>query len=181
MIVEWDAPVGRMSTFASAYKCRRGALVTRLVGIAVAVVAVVVTGLVALPQAALADSPSATPNVIQYVDPFVSTQGDHGNDLPGAEAPNSLAKVNPMTYPGRDHSGYDYAQSEIEGFTNTNLDGVGGSGGAGDISPSSLEASTVDLSAEFSGLITTQRAYSASSKIITTADQMLQDLINIIR
>ncbi len=56
-----------------------------------------------------------------------------------------------------------------------------GSGGAGSIAPSSLEASTVDLSSEFSGLITTQRAYSASSKIITTADQMLQDLINIIR
>jgi flagellar hook protein FlgE len=54
-----------------------------------------------------------------------------------------------------------------------------GSAGAGDISPSSLEASTVDLSQEFTGLITTQRAYAASSKIITTADQMLQELISI--
>jgi flagellar hook protein FlgE len=56
-----------------------------------------------------------------------------------------------------------------------------GAGGAGKISPSTLEASTVDLSAEFTGLITTQKAYSASSKIITTADQMLDELINIIR
>jgi flagellar hook protein FlgE len=56
-----------------------------------------------------------------------------------------------------------------------------GSGGAGKISSSSLEASTVDLSSEFTGLITTQKAYSASSKIITTADQMLDELINIIR
>jgi flagellar hook protein FlgE len=56
-----------------------------------------------------------------------------------------------------------------------------GNGGAGKISSSSLEASTVDLSAEFTGLITTQKAYSASSKIITTADQMLDELINIIR
>jgi flagellar hook protein FlgE len=56
-----------------------------------------------------------------------------------------------------------------------------GNGGAGKISPSSLEASTVDLSSEFTGLITTQKAYSASSKIITTADQMLDELINIIR
>jgi flagellar hook protein FlgE len=56
-----------------------------------------------------------------------------------------------------------------------------GSGGAGTLTASALEASTVDLSTEFSNLITTQRAYSASSKIITTADQMLQDLINIIR
>ena len=56
-----------------------------------------------------------------------------------------------------------------------------GSGGAGFISPSTLEASTVDLSSEFTGLITTQRAYSASSKIITTADQMLEGLLNIKR
>ncbi len=56
-----------------------------------------------------------------------------------------------------------------------------GSGGAGILSPSTLEASTVDLSSEFTGLITTQRAYSASAKIITTADQMLEELINIKR
>jgi flagellar hook protein FlgE len=56
-----------------------------------------------------------------------------------------------------------------------------GEGGAGEVSPSSLEASTVDLSSEFTGLISTQKAYSASSKIITTADQMLDELINIIR
>jgi flagellar hook protein FlgE len=56
-----------------------------------------------------------------------------------------------------------------------------GVGGAGKIASSSLEASTVDLSSEFTGLITTQKAYSASSKIITTADQMLDELINIIR
>ena len=53
--------------------------------------------------------------------------------------------------------------------------------GAGQISSSTLEASTVDLSAEFTGLISTQKAYSASSKIITTADQMLEELINIKR
>lgn len=56
-----------------------------------------------------------------------------------------------------------------------------GAGGAGNISPSSLESSTVDLSAEFTGLITAQKAYSASSKIITTANTMLDELINIIR
>lgn len=56
-----------------------------------------------------------------------------------------------------------------------------GQGGAGSIAPSTLEASTVDLSTEFTGLITTQRAYSASSKIITTADQMLEELLSIKR
>jgi flagellar hook protein FlgE len=58
---------------------------------------------------------------------------------------------------------------------------VAGTAGAGKVEEAQLESSTVDLSTEFTGLITTQKAYSASSKIITTADQMLDELINIIR
>jgi flagellar hook protein FlgE len=53
------------------------------------------------------------------------------------------------------------------------------SGGAGSIASNSVEASTVDLAKEFSDLITTQRAYSAATRIITTADQMLQELMQI--
>jgi flagellar hook protein FlgE len=52
-------------------------------------------------------------------------------------------------------------------------------GGAGSVASNSLEASTVDLAKEFSDLITTQRAYSAATRIITTADQMLQELMQI--
>ncbi|WP_259783131.1 flagellar hook protein FlgE [Aestuariispira ectoiniformans] len=54
---------------------------------------------------------------------------------------------------------------------------VSGAGGAGSIAPSSIESSTVDLANEFTDMITTQRAYSASTKIITTADEMLDELI----
>jgi flagellar hook protein FlgE len=49
-------------------------------------------------------------------------------------------------------------------------------GGAGQIDADTLEGSTVDLATEFTNLITTQRAYSASARIVTTADQMLQTL-----
>ena len=56
-----------------------------------------------------------------------------------------------------------------------------GTGGAGTIDPSTLEASTVDLSSQLTDLITSQSAYSASSKIITTANQMMQVLLNIIQ
>ena len=52
-------------------------------------------------------------------------------------------------------------------------------GGAGRIVAGALEASNVDLAAEFTNLITTQRAYSAASRIITTADQMLEELLAI--
>jgi len=53
------------------------------------------------------------------------------------------------------------------------------SGGAGSVASAALEASTVDLAKEFTDLITTQRAYSAATRIITTADDMMQELLQI--
>lgn len=53
-------------------------------------------------------------------------------------------------------------------------------GGAGEIVSSSLESSTVDLATEFSNMIVVQRAYSAAGKIMTTADEMLQELTNLV-
>jgi len=93
-----------------------------------------------------------------------------------------IAQVAIATFPNADGltpiSGNAYRVSQESGTYNFKTPGAGG---AGFISPSTLEASTVDLSSEFTGLITTQRAYSASSKIITTADQMLEELLNIKR
>lgn len=93
-----------------------------------------------------------------------------------------VSKVGVATFPNSDGlqqiSGNAYRATIDAGQMVVKEAGVGG---AGKISPSSLEASTVDLSSEFTGLIQTQKAYSASSKIITTADQMLDELINIIR
>lgn len=83
-------------------------------------------------------------------------------------SPDSLAQA----------SGNAFRVSQGSGTYNLKTPGAGG---AGLIGASQLEASTVDLSAEFTGLITTQRAYSASSKIITTADEMLAELISIKR
>ncbi len=53
--------------------------------------------------------------------------------------------------------------------------------GLGSIAPNSLEQSNVDLGTEFVKLITVQRGFQANSKIITTTDDMLNDLINIKR
>jgi flagellar hook protein FlgE len=50
-------------------------------------------------------------------------------------------------------------------------------GGAGAIQANALEGSTVDLANEFTNLITTQRAYSASARIVTTASEMLDQLL----
>ncbi len=54
---------------------------------------------------------------------------------------------------------------------------VADSGPAGQVVQAALEASTVDIGAEFTNMIVVQRAYSASTKIITTADQMLEELM----
>ncbi len=59
--------------------------------------------------------------------------------------------------------------------------GTPGTGGRGAISSGTLEGSNVDIAEEFVGLIQHQRAYSANSKTITTADEMLQVLMNIKR
>ena len=56
-----------------------------------------------------------------------------------------------------------------------------GTGAAGKFQSSALEASNVDLGTEFTDMIVTQRAYSASSRVITTADEMLDELIRIKR
>ncbi len=54
-----------------------------------------------------------------------------------------------------------------------------GSGGLGSVQSSSLEVSNTDVATEFVKMITAQRAYQSNAKIITSADQMLQELMNI--
>ncbi|MGV7211941.1 flagellar hook-basal body complex protein [Bradyrhizobium sp. UFLA05-112] len=54
-------------------------------------------------------------------------------------------------------------------------------GASGSISGSSLEGSNTDIADEFTKLIVTQQAYSANTKVITTANSMVQDLLNVLR
>jgi flagellar hook protein FlgE len=95
-------------------------------------------------------------------------------------ATRTIAQVALATFPDPDglaaSSGNAYVATDASGDFNLKQPGVGGSG---EIQSAQLEASTVDLSTEFTNLIITQRAYSAASKIITTADQMLQELIQV--
>jgi flagellar hook-basal body protein len=54
-----------------------------------------------------------------------------------------------------------------------------GSGGVGSLQSNSLEMSNTDVAAEFIKMITAQRAYQSCAKVITTSDQMLQQLMSI--
>ena len=56
-----------------------------------------------------------------------------------------------------------------------------GTHGTGALKSNSLEMSNVDLSQEFSDMITTQRGFQANSRIITVSDTMLEELINLKR
>lgn len=59
--------------------------------------------------------------------------------------------------------------------------GVPASGGFGDLTPGALEMSNVDLGREFTNMITTQRGFQANSRVISTTDQMLEELVNLKR
>jgi flagellar hook protein FlgE len=63
----------------------------------------------------------------------------------------------------------------------TDLSGPAIIGASGRISGSSLEGSNTDIADEFTRLIVTQQAYSANTKVITTANTMVQDLLNVLR
>jgi flagellar hook protein FlgE len=59
--------------------------------------------------------------------------------------------------------------------------GAAGTSGRGSVAPGSLEASNVDLGQEFTNMILAQRGFQASSRVITTSDEMLQELVNLKR
>jgi flagellar hook protein FlgE len=59
--------------------------------------------------------------------------------------------------------------------------GLPGQGSMGALNPGTLEMSNVDISREFTEMISTQRGFQANSRIITTSDEMLQELVNLKR
>lgn len=66
-------------------------------------------------------------------------------------------------------------------FAATPSSGKAAYGNGGTIVANALESSNADIAAEFSKLIITQQAYSANSKVVTSADQMLNDALNMVR
>jgi flagellar hook protein FlgE len=83
--------------------------------------------------------------------------------------PNALVKDGNNLFSGMELAG-PLAQPEVPG---TN--------GLGEVRGSQIESSNVDLSNEFSNLIVTQRGFQASARIITTSDELLQEVVNLKR
>ncbi len=82
--------------------------------------------------------------------------------------PGGLAKAGNSSYRVGDNSG----QPAI---------GEAGAGGRGSLIAGALEMSNVDLAEEFTGLIVAQRGFQANSRVITSSDEVLQDLVNLKR
>jgi flagellar hook protein FlgE len=68
-----------------------------------------------------------------------------------------------------------------EAYAATQQSGAAIQGASGTISGSSLEGSNTDIADQFTQLIVTQQAYSANTKVITTANDMIESLLNVLR
>jgi flagellar hook protein FlgE len=71
-----------------------------------------------------------------------------------------------------------YRPSPNSGLVQT---GVAGTAGRGTLSGGTVEMSNVDLAQEFTNLIVAQRGFQANSRVITSSDELLQDLVNLKR
>jgi flagellar hook protein FlgE len=79
-------------------------------------------------------------------------------------------------------NGTNYLQAlDGQAYAATAESGPAIQGASGTIAGSSLEGSNTDIADEFTKLIVTQQAYSANTKVITTANDMVQSLLNVLR
>ena len=93
-----------------------------------------------------------------------------------------VARVPVVTFPNADalqrENGQAFSETADSGQARTTQSGTNGAGG---LVTTSVEASNVDIATEFTKLIVAQRAYSANTKMVTTADDMLQQTIDMKR
>lgn len=106
---------------------------------------------------------------------YVTLNYDNGRSVVGFQmalasfnAPQNLQSVDGQAFLGTAAAG-------------TALVGHAGENGLGTLNGSSVESSNVDIGKEFTDLITTQRAYSANAKVLTTVDEMLQEILSVKR
>jgi flagellar hook protein FlgE len=88
--------------------------------------------------------------------------------------PQALEKSGENLYSGLDAAG-------PLGGAGSRKSAAPGTTGLGDLKAGALELSNVDLTNEFASLITTQRGFQANARVITTSDEVLQELVNLKR
>jgi flagellar hook protein FlgE len=93
--------------------------------------------------------------------------------LQNFQDPNALVQA-----PGNLYTNLNVA-NPIGGLTLSAANNTAGQGGNGTIVQGQLEGSNVDLTAQFADLITAQRSFQAGSRIITTTDTLLEEIVNL--
>ena len=106
----------------------------------------------------------------------ISTSRDNGNTvLLGQIAVAQFANASGLEALGNNCYAETLNSGEFDGIgVEVNADG-------GSMTTGELEMSNVDLSKEFTEMITTQRGFQANSRIITVSDTMLEELVNLKR
>lgn len=110
---------------------------------------------------------------VTYVDAEGTLQGDQFIRLTKFSNPGGLEKVGGNYYRETANSG--------NADDGTMIDGIATEDGLGTINSGFLEMSNVDLSEEFTDMIVAQRGFQANTRIITTSDSILEELINLKR
>ncbi|WJE17473.1 flagellar basal body rod protein FlgG [Halobacillus sp. ACCC02827] len=121
-----------------------------------------------------------TNGTINYVDGNGETKVAGQLRLANFSNPDGLEKIGGNEYRMTDNAGFISA-SGANPLDNLNDLSVAGQNGTGQMVSGSLEMSNVDLADEFTEMITAQRGFQANTKIITTSDEILQELVNLKR
>jgi len=79
------------------------------------------------------------------------------------------------------YTGFDAAGPKSGSLVLTAADNTPGSNGLAKVRASALELSNVDITEQFASVISTQRSFQASARIVTTSDEMLQEIVNLKR
>lgn len=115
----------------------------------------------------------STDGTVSYVDSTGLLQVAGQLELTKFPNPGGLEKVGSNYYRETSNSGSVAAGTAIQGPAAAN--------GIGEIASGVLEMSNVDLSEEFTEMIVAQRGFQANTRIITTSDQILEELVNLKR
>lgn len=89
--------------------------------------------------------------------------------------PSALQKVGNNLYTGFSAAG------AVGGVALSAANNGPGENGLGNIESGTLELSNVDLTEQFANMITTQRSFQASSRLVTVSDTLLEDIVNLKR
>jgi flagellar hook protein FlgE len=95
--------------------------------------------------------------------------------------PNALLKQGNNLYSGLTSAGPLTTPAAGAPFGTTAASNIANTNGLGRIDSGSLEISNVDIAREFASLITTQRAFQANAKVVTASDEMLQEVLRVVR